>query len=76
MVCILRVMCLRNMSDALLHEMNESASPLDQASISSTTSNSSFVYVGRVLSHSAPISGISFGFKDGRDILISISEDR
>eukprot|EP00607_Mallomonas_marina_P010200 CAMPEP_0182421352 /NCGR_PEP_ID=MMETSP1167-20130531/6703_1 /TAXON_ID=2988 /ORGANISM="Mallomonas Sp, Strain CCMP3275" /LENGTH=874 /DNA_ID=CAMNT_0024598397 /DNA_START=395 /DNA_END=3022 /DNA_ORIENTATION=- len=36
----------------------------------------SFVYLGRAKAHRAAITGIEFGVRDGREILISIGEDR
>jgi hypothetical protein len=39
-------------------------------------SATSYVYVGRARSHTAPITGLAFGLKDGMETLISISEDQ
>lgn len=36
----------------------------------------SFSYIGRARAHTAPVTGITFGFKDGIESLISISEDQ
>jgi len=38
--------------------------------------SANFIYIGRILAHSAPITGLTFGFKDGRDMLVSVSEDK
>jgi hypothetical protein len=38
--------------------------------------DASFVYIGRARSHTAEITGICFGLKDGEETLISISEDQ
>eukprot|EP01041_Mallomonas_annulata_P010368 gene10368-21631_t len=35
-----------------------------------------FVYLGRAKAHKAPITGIEFGVREGREILLSIGEDR
>jgi hypothetical protein len=49
------------------HRLGSAPAPLHAAS---------FVYVGRARSHTAPISGIAFGSKDGAETLISVSEDQ
>lgn len=38
--------------------------------------DASYVYIGRARSHTAEISGICFGMKDGQETLISVSEDQ
>lgn len=38
--------------------------------------DASFVYIGRARSHTAEITGICFGSKDGQETLISVSEDQ
>lgn len=38
--------------------------------------DASFVYIGRARSHTAEITGICFGAKDGQETLISVSEDQ
>ncbi len=38
--------------------------------------DASYVYIGRARSHTAEITGICFGMKDGQETLISISEDQ
>ena len=35
-----------------------------------------FMYIGRILAHSAPITGLTFGLIDTRDFLVSVSEDK
>jgi len=35
-----------------------------------------YIYIGRVLAHSAPLSGIEFGLREGQETLYSIGEDR
>ena len=45
-------------------------------SMATAHSEISFAYIGRARAHTAPISGIVFGFKDGIETLISISEDQ
>ena len=34
------------------------------------------MYIGRILAHSAPVTGLMFGYKDNKEILISVSEDK
>lgn len=38
--------------------------------------DASYVYIGRARSHTAEITGICFGMKDGQETLISVSEDQ
>lgn len=49
---------------------------LPEAREQSKKDQSSFTYVGRALSHTAPITGIAFGNKDGVETLISVSDDQ
>ena len=42
----------------------------------SLESKEAYVYLGRITSHSAPITGIDFGVKESGETLISIAEDR
>lgn len=35
-----------------------------------------FVYIGRAKAHKAPITGVEFGLKEGREVLLSVAEDR
>lgn len=41
-----------------------------------TPNSGGYVYIGRALAHSAPITGLIFGEKDGADTLVSVSEDQ
>lgn len=57
-------------------EFGEYTSPSAADSIERDAAQASFVYIGRILAHSAPIVGLTFGFKDQRDMLISVSQDK
>jgi len=37
---------------------------------------SSFVYLGRARAHRSAITGIEFGVRDGKEVLVSVAEDR
>ena len=43
---------------------------------SGEVTGSDFIYLGRILSHKARITGIEFGLKEGVETLVSVSEDR
>ena len=43
---------------------------------SNSTSKSMYAYLGRAITHSAPITGIEFGIRESGEVLISIGEDR
>ncbi len=39
-------------------------------------STMAFVYVGRIVSHSDTIRGICFGVRDGKNVLLSVGDDK
>lgn len=41
-----------------------------------STSKSIYAYLGRAITHSAPITGIEFGIRESGEVLISVGEDR
>ena len=40
------------------------------------TPKSSYTYLGRAITHSAPITGIEFGLREHGEVLMSVGEDR
>ena len=67
-------------------EHNKNSFPFNKSTTASSSNragsapqplhDASFVYLGRARSHTAPITGIAFGMKDGQETLISIAEDQ
>lgn len=35
-----------------------------------------YAYLGRAITHSAPITGIEFGIRESGEVLVSVGEDR
>jgi hypothetical protein len=41
-----------------------------------TTPKGAYTYLGRAITHSAPITGIEFGLRENGEVLMSVGEDR
>ena len=60
----------------LLFKKTSSMDPATSAGEMDHPGNEYYVYLGRSLSHGAPITGLEFGVRDGRETLVSVGEDR
>lgn len=65
------IMMSRVNDDEMAH-LNEETHDL----VSVESHQGEFSYIGRILSHKAPIVGIAFGQIDGRETLVSVGEDK
>jgi WD40 repeat protein len=50
--------------------------PSDEEEDDPTSPKGAYTYLGRAITHSAPITGIEFGLRESGEVLMSIGEDR